>query len=105
MNAAGAQAQPIADPIAETIQKGDLVIAAEEFVRVPQTSDSSEGRQTNEAYARIQYLVPVGDGSGRLVVNDLRGLLYVTDEDGRAPTIFLDIRAQDVGFEIGRAHV
>jgi len=99
VSAAGAQAQPIADPIAEKIRKGDLVIAAEEFIRVPQTSDSSEGRQTNDAYARIQYLVPIGDGSGRLVVNDLRGLLYVTDEGGRAPMIFLDIRAQDVGFD------
>ena len=99
MSAAGGQLQPLSDPIPETIQKGDLVVGAEDFVRLPRTSDSSEGGPTNAAYARIQYLVPVGDGSGRLVVNDLRGLLYVTDETGRAPVTFLDIREQDVGFD------
>jgi glucose/arabinose dehydrogenase len=99
MNAAGAQPQALDDPIPEKIQKGELVVRAEEFVRAPRTSDSSEGRQTNAAYARIQYLIPVPDGSGRLVLNDLRGLLYVTDERGSAPVTFLDIRDQDVGFD------
>ena len=99
MSAAGTQSQPLQDPIPGKIQKGDLVVAAEEFVRVPRTSDSSDGGQTNAAYARIQHLIPVGDGSGRLVVNDLRGLLYVTDERGKAPVTFLDIREHDVGFD------
>ena len=99
MSAAGGQSQPLSDPIPETIQKGYLVVGAEEFVRAPQTSDSSEGRQTNDAYARIQYLIPVGDGSGRLVLNDLRGFLYVTDERRKAPVTFLDIREHDVGFD------
>ena len=58
--AASSQPQQLGDPLPETIQKGDLVVGTEEFVRVPQTSDSSEGGQTNPAYARIQYLVPVG---------------------------------------------
>ena len=97
--AAGGQTEPLADPIPATIQKGDLVVGAEEFVRVPRTSDSSEGGQTNPAYARIQFLVPIGDGSGRLVVNDLRGPLYVTDERGMTPGTFLDLRDRDVGFD------
>ena len=97
--AAGTQSELLEDPIQETIRKGDLVVAAEKFVRVPRTSDSSEGGQTNLAYARIQYLVPVGDGSGRLALNDLRGPLYLTDERGRTPTVFLDLRDQDVGFD------
>ncbi len=97
--AAGNQSERLEDPIPENIRKGDLVVGAEEFVRVPQTSHSSEGRQTNHADARIQYLIPVGDGSGRLVLNDLRGLLYVTDERGKTPVTFLDIRDHDVGFD------
>ena len=97
--AAGSQSQPLQDPIPEEIRKGDLVVGATAFVRAPQTSDSAEEGATNKAYARIQYLVPVGDGSGRLILNDLRGLLYLTDESGKAPVTYLDIRDQDVGFD------
>jgi len=96
---AGAQPPPLDDPIPDRIEKGDLVVGVEEFVRLPRTTDSSGGPQINDAYARIQFLVPVPDGSGRLVVNDIRGLLYMTDEQGREPTVFLDIRTQDVGFD------
>ena len=53
---------------------------------------------TNDAYARIQYLMPIPDGSGRLVFNDLRGFLYVTDASGREPAVYLDLNDQDVGF-------
>ena len=96
---AGTQSEQLENPIPETIRKSDLVVGVEEFVRVPRTSDSSEGGQTNPAYARIQYLAPVRDGSGRLVLNDLRGPLYMTDESGRPPTVFLDLRDQNVGFD------
>ena len=95
-----AEAQaPLADPIPEPIRKGGLVVAATEFVRAPRTADSSVDAPTNRAYARIQYLTPVGDGSGRLVLNDLRGLLYVTDENGMEPVTYLDVRARGVGFD------
>ena len=95
---AAAQA-PLTDPVPEPIRKGALVVAATEFVRAPRTADSSVDAPTNRAYARIQYLTPVGDGSGRLVLNDLRGLLYVTDEDGMAPVTYLDVRTRGVGFD------
>ena len=93
------QSERLEDPISETIQKGELVVGVDEFVRVPRTVDSSDGGQTNPAYARIQYLVPVGDGTGRLAINDLRGPLYLTDESGATPTMFLDLRQQDIGFD------
>jgi glucose/arabinose dehydrogenase len=96
---AGTQPQQLEDPIPETIQKGDLVLGTEEFVRVPKTEESSEGGSTNEAYARIQYMVPLRDGSGRLALNDLRGPVYLTDERGRAPSVYLDLRSRDVGFD------
>ena len=98
INVSGSELEPLKDPISAKIQKGDLVVGATEFIRVPQTSDSSE-RGANEAYARIQSLMPVGDGSGRLILNDLRGLLYMTDENGKAPVTYLDIRGQGVGFD------
>ena len=61
-------------PHSRTDPQGDLVVAATRFVRAPQTADSAVIAGTNEAHARIQYLNPVGDASGRLVLNDLRGL-------------------------------
>lgn len=94
-----AQVAPLDDPLPDPIRKGDLVVAATGFVRAPATADSAADAMTNDAYARIQYLAPLGDGSGRLVLNDLRGLLYLTDESGAAPTTYLDVRTRDVGFD------
>ena len=99
LSAAAGQLEPLEDPIPETIRKGDLIVGTETFVRVPETSDSSGGRQINAAFARIQYLVPFGDDAGRLALNDLRGIVYATDEDGMVPVIFLDLREEDVGFD------
>ena len=47
----------------------------------------------------FKYLTPVGDGSGRLVLNDIRGLVYITDEDGMEPVEYLDVRTRDIGFD------
>ncbi|MCB1123971.1 MAG: hypothetical protein KJT03_20625, partial [Verrucomicrobiae bacterium] len=55
---------PLTDPIPEKIQKGDIVVAAVERYRLPQSADARTGGSTNNAYARIQYMKPVGDGSG-----------------------------------------
>lgn len=99
LHAAENAVAPLTDPIPEKIQKGSITVVAQEFVRVPQTTDSAAVPQTSNAYARIQYMMPIPDGSGRLVINDLRGLLYITDETGREPVVFLDLREQDVGFD------
>ena len=90
--------QPLGDPLPDAIPKGDIVVAAVPFVRAPNTTDPAKPVGTNDAYARIQYLMPVPDGSGRLVFNDLRGILYVTDASGSEPVVYLDISHQDVGF-------
>lgn len=97
--AADNEVAPLSDPIPEKIQKGSITVVAQQFVRVPQTTDSAIAPRTNTAFARIQYLLPIPDGSGRLVINDLRGLLYITDEAGREPVVFLDLREQDIGFD------
>ena len=96
---AEAQVEALPDPIPEPIRKGDLVVAATEFVRAPRTEESVLDSITNLAHARIQYLTPIGDGSGRLVLNDLRGVLYITDENGMAPVTYMDIRTLDVAFD------
>ena len=94
-----AQVEPLADPIPEPIRKGDLVVAATPFVRAPQTTDSVVNVITTESHARIQYLMPLPDGSGRLVLNDTRGVLYITDENGMEPVEYLDVRTRDIGFD------
>ena len=97
-DAAESPLQPLLDPIPQKILKGAVVVEAIEFVRAPRTADSS-ALGANQAYARIQYLIPIGDGSGRLVLNDLRGLLYIMDESGKALSVYLDLRKLDVGFD------
>ncbi|SVE51295.1 uncharacterized protein METZ01_LOCUS504149, partial [marine metagenome] len=58
--------EPLEDPIPEKILKGDIAIALAEFTRVPLSEDTEKPLQTNEAFARIQYMGPIPDGSGRL---------------------------------------
>ena len=94
-----AQPKPVEDPIPRKIAKGDLVVAVRDFVRLPKTTDSATPRGTSGAYARIQYILSSRDGSGRLFVNDTRGVLYVTDATGREPKPYIDLRKQDVGFD------
>ena len=89
---------PLDDPLPEKIAKGDIVVAAVPFVRAPRSSDPAKPATTNAAHARLQYLLPIPDGSGRLAFNDVRGLLYVTDANGSPPTVYLDLRVRDVDF-------
>ncbi len=90
---------PLEDPIPGSITKGDILVAAEPFVRLPKTSDSSTPGSTNAAWARLQYMYPLPDDSGRLAINDLRGLLYLTDHGGSEPVVYLDVREYDIGFD------
>ena len=90
---ATAQPAALADPILESIKPGDIVVTAREFVRAPKTLDSDpQAGGTNTAWARIQSLQPLPDGSGRLAFNDTRGLIYLTDMAGSPPTVYLDLR-------------
>ncbi len=89
-------AEPIADPIPDKIQHGDLIVGVEAFVRMPRTEDSGD-MMVNEAWARIQYVMPFGNASGPLLVNDTRGILYRVDR-GQV-SVYLDLRDQDVGFD------
>jgi len=90
---------PLDDPLPGNIGFGDIVVVAEPFAALPQTGDSATPPQTNQAYARIQYLQPLPDGSGRLVVNDLRGVLYLIHGENREVVEFLDLRTRNVDFD------
>ena len=101
----GASAQQaLDDPIPERIHKGDTVLRAVDFVRAPRSTDAARPGGTNNAYARIQYLLPVPAGEGergtrrRLAFNDTRGILYLTDMEGRPLNVYLDLRRESVGF-------
>lgn len=91
--------EALSDPIPASIPKGDITVVAQEFLRLPQTLDSSDVPLTNAAYARLQSMQPIPDASGRLVVNDLRGVLYIYDEAANTLDAFLDIRGAGIGFD------
>lgn len=89
---------PLQEPLA-AIEAGDLIVEAVAFLSLPATAESAAPPQTNTARARIQGLHPLPDGSGRLAINDLRGPLYLSDEQGSAPVVYLDLREADVDFD------
>ena len=91
--------EALIDPIPQKIPKGPIVVEAKKFVRLPQTVDSSN-EMTNAAHARIQYMVPFGDAVEEFVINDTRGLLYLTDDKGSEPQVFLDLPEEDVAPEV-----
>ncbi len=101
--------EPLTDPIPEPIEKGAIAVSLRDFARLPRLADAAIPPLTSDAHARIQYLKPLPDGSGRLAVHDLRGVLYLlrenpseTDTDTKTSaeaSAFLDLREQDVGFD------
>jgi hypothetical protein len=93
---------PLTDPIPQKIKKGEIVVAAIERFRMPTLQDSTTAGATTKAYARVQYLKPVGDGSGRLAICDLRGVLYLADQNGDKLQQYLDLRSHDLSFDTSK---
>ena len=97
--------EALPDPIPERIEKGEIAVSLQDFARLPRLPDAATPPLTSDAHARIQYMKPLPDGSGRLAVHDLRGVLYFLREvPGEAETeieasAFLDLRERDVGFD------
>lgn len=82
---------PITNPIPEKIALGSIVVRAEPFVQVPQKEDDP---------ARVRFLVPLPDGSGRLAIIDQDGRIYLADAEGKSLALYLDLAAADVDFYI-----
>lgn len=66
-------------------------VGVQRFLTVPRLAQAGSS-------VLIQQIQPVRDGSNRLMINDTRGLLYVTDTRGSAAQPWFDIRSQGVGF-------
>lgn len=98
------QPVPLTNPIPEKIEQGDIVVRAIPFLRMPRTRDPSDRvimqqgisipLLPSKAYARLQYMLPIRDGSGRLAISDLRGILYLTDSTGKQLSTYLDLREE-----------
>jgi glucose/arabinose dehydrogenase len=80
-------AQITKNPIPELVEKSKLSVGLEEVVKIP---DSGSDKDENKA-ARLNLLIPPGDGSGRLFVNDMRGKLYVIVD--RTATVYMDVKS------------
>ncbi len=72
----------IEDPIPDAIERSNIILQIEAFTQIPASAGSAP-------LARINHLKPAGDGSGRLFVNDLNGILYLVSEDNAS--IYLDL--------------
>ena len=97
-----ADAEPLTDPIPAKIQQGDIVVGVEDFLQLPQTRDPHDRATKQEgipidlvssgAHARIQQMMPLPDGSGRVAVSDLRGVLYLANSKGKRLRPYIDLR-------------
>ena len=87
-----ALAQESNDPFSAPIPAAEGVITATvvEFASLPDVDGQP---------ARMMLLVDE-PGTGRLFVNDMRGLLYTVSHDGRAVTRYLDLTASTWGLSI-----
>jgi glucose/arabinose dehydrogenase len=77
-------AQITKNPIPEPIEKSKISVGLEEVVKIPNSGS------VDNPFARLNLLLPAGDGSGRLFVNDMRGKLYVIID--RTATVYMDLK-------------
>lgn len=80
----------LVDPIPARIEKVGR-IGITDFVTTPATADGL-------SWTAIQGLAPVGDKARRLVINDHRGPIWMTDQAGSAPIKYIDISKQGLDF-------
>lgn len=82
---AGAGVLVTPDPIKEAIPKSGLAVELVDLVRAPRSAAS-------DARARLNFLYHAADYSGRLFVNDTRGLVYVIAPGANRVQVYLDLR-------------
>ena len=88
--ASPAGAAVVVNPVPTPIAFG-LSASLAPFVTAPATS-------AGVPQTLIHGLKPSPDGSGRLFINDTRGTISVTSSGGATPSVWFDIRNQNVGF-------
>ena len=77
------------DPIAESITASGLAIDIVDIAQLP----TSRERGDRGGLANTNILVHAGDNSGRVFVNDMRGKIYVLENDRLLDEPFLDLTA------------
>jgi Glucose / Sorbosone dehydrogenase len=83
---------PLADPIPAEATASGLTVTLEELATMPESrpsAEASDGRLRRRC--RINHLGELPDGSGRLFVPDLNGILYLLRNG--APQVYLDVGA------------
>ena len=91
---AGAWAQMPVTTGFPAITAGSIVVELQPLVTVP-------AEAATPPLARVLYATPTPDATGRLLINDINGVLYQTSQTGAAPTPYLDLRTQGIGFVAG----
>ena len=91
--APAANAIVVLDPVPLTIQPG-MIVGLEQFVTAPQSSFDFFGS------SRVQQMEPLRDGSGRMYITDMNGVVSMTNKSGATPSPYFDIRSQGVGMQI-----
>lgn len=86
-------AGPITDPIPEQPIQSSLGLVLAELAAFPKSEPTPPSDGPLMRHARINAVVPLPDGSGRLAVPDLNGTLYLLDGAGGAPRVYLDVAA------------
>lgn len=78
-------------PAPTVLPMSDTVVRIAPLVTIPADSPT-------EPLARILYATPSLDGTNRLFVNNMNGVLFQTDTSGSPATPYLDLRTQGIGF-------
>jgi hypothetical protein len=79
------------NPIPAPIETSNLSIALQEIVTIPNSGTGEE------RFPRLNLLSSAGDSTGRLFVNDTRGILYAIDDNQVIP--YLDVRRRLPNFQ------
>ncbi len=93
-------------PVEPAIGYGGITLSLTPLVTVPAENDIPQYNPITDPglqqpLSRILYADPVAGDGGRLFVNVIGGEIYQTTAPGAAPSLYLDLRTQNIGFFAG----
>ena len=98
----GAQAT-VSPPLPDVAPNLELPVTSAPYTvhLVPRVTIPQETIPNNVPNARINYVTTPNDGTGRLFVNDINGVIYKFGAAGTPATPYLDLRTQNVPLAYG----
>ncbi|MEJ3744911.1 PQQ-dependent sugar dehydrogenase [Actinomycetes bacterium KLBMP 9797] len=100
-----ATGKPIADPLPGKLKPGKLGVSLTDFITLPVTRPARIGPPSvppvAPGQARINYIGEIPDGSGRLYVPDLNGMLYLVVNGRRVDYLHVARQFRDFQFAPG----